>query len=261
MGSPLLAGLHFDRALMLDPSCATAAVHKKALESSTKAKNTFMERDDAEITGAGEVPTTVVVSNVGAPTKGLRVSGEKGKSEGRATAESRRGDCAAHCLATEGVAGEEHRTAAFQEGTHDSVAKTTTTATRPKMAKRGGEESLFTEGLKPLLAEVCKCYREGVVLHQEQFLLSSSERFRKVLSCLDQVAAATSAAIGEPMSAAPTGVGEDGVPAVSEGGVGRNGEGRYAALTELRVGCHLNIAAAFLLRQTDYESAVEHCTR
>lgn len=45
------------------------------------------------------------------------------------------------------------------------------------------------------------------------------------------------------------------------GGGGGGGGCGAAAIQSMRVGCHLNIAASFLLRKTDFELAVDHCTR
>lgn len=231
MGNPLIAGLHFDRALELDSACADAAGFKENLRLGSlpmvAADETREQKQDA-----GDQPPLLVssnrVSDVDNPgdEDNLTVTTPKSVPPG-VTAEVQRG------TRTEGCVGR------ARKSTRD--------------ADRGA------------LAEACEEYRAGVVLHQEAFLRSSREKFCRVLELLDEMADHTEkyglsttvpakcvrgGDCEESSSArgAPRPAGE----AVAEGG---------AVLTRVRVACHLNIAAAALLRKTEYESAVDHCTR
>lgn len=140
------------------------------------------------------------------------------------------------------------------------------------------------------VAAACEIYRAGVVLHQEAFLSSSTEKFLRVLELLEIATAEMKSTVVpqeheiEPrdgteeervgLSRMAGGGGEE----CDDSGAGRlagdrvgdkasspsRGEsfdGGAEVIRSMRVGCHLNIAAAFLLRKTDFESAVDHCTR
>lgn len=242
MGNPLLAGLHFDRALELDSACTDAAAYKENLRVAGLPAVAVGETCEHPLPVSSN--SVSAVDNRGNEDD-LVVTTAKSVSPG-VTAEVQGGTGTACCVG------------------------------RARKSRRDADRGA--------LAEACEEYRAGVVLHQEAFLRSSRGKFCRVLELLDEVAEhaeqdgqtntapanCARGSNGEESSAR-----EDSRPAgetvvdskAGGGGEGISGEGRAllygggAVLTRVRVACHLNIAAAALLRKTEYESAVDHCTR
>ena len=127
------------------------------------------------------------------------------------------------------------------------------------------------EAFRRSLAAACEEYRSGMVLHREAFFASSRDKFYRVLSLINEAedAARGPAHTVEGGEEPVAGLGSRSfqVPGSVEGehdcapATGCASRDSHLNLDEIRVGCHLNIAAAALLRKTDYESVVHHCTR
>lgn len=227
MGTPLLANLHFDRAVRLDPKCSAPHAPKKI--TSRKAASVGLPSKSSEAPASTVVSAALMVEN---DAEDMRYAAE-----------------------------EENR---------DIPGCITGTVTASDISR--------------YLASACKDYREGIVLHQEAFLASSEDRFRRVLSWLDAAEIATrmicteksrssnEKMFGEMLTPGETSEVTNCKPAP---GKSQQEEERMSLLVEaftgtgsrgelvrnMRVVCHLNIAAAALLRQKDYGSAVQHCTR
>eukprot|EP00903_Cladosiphon_okamuranus_P007191 g6982.t1 len=272
LDAPLLAGLHFDRALELDPGCAAAARHKEKLRR--------LSSDDS-------APAATDVPSGGRDDgKQKRVAAANSAGDGSpAPAEERAvfstsDDKRQHGAVT--------AVAAIASSSRGQGGRSTGTGNGNGNGNgNGGSSAAFRRAV----AAACENYRAGVVLHQEAFLSSSTEKFLRALELL-QVAAAEMEAFtvphdleGEPGDA----MGEERVEILPKDGDGgeeldRSGAGDFGlkggvggralssssgesldggaeAIRNMRVGCHLNIAAAFLLRKTGFESALDHCTR
>lgn len=225
MQNQLLAGLHFDRALEIDLNYADAVELKKRLCFSPDTDQT-----GGSITGIGKSPHLSSKSPI---DQDARFRTGHGGKEGAAS------------FAVEG--GESTAEA-------DSVKK---------------NEATKDKAFRCSLAAVCEEYRAGMVFHQEAFFASSRDKFCRVLSMIDEA----EETIGIVMPSDEAGIHDhEGVrvPESTERGGGCSSATEVAALPiensknvldEIRVGCHLNIAAAALLRKVDYESVVRHCTR
>lgn len=234
MSCPLLANLHFDRARGLDPKCPittgpTAAAVSEAHRKDTGTKYGRVSRE----AGGDEAPLSTALTNATDKHHSLPVAGPARS-------------------VTEYVA----------TGSSSSAGA--------------------PENASHYIMMACKKYREGVVLHQEAFLRSSEGRFLEVLSLLDaadpggpragQETAQGGACPGEMSAKEEINISQD-APAKAvdtvcgserRGGGEGEAEGdkeRDALVRDVRVACHLNIAAAALLRQQEYESVVYHCTR
>lgn len=297
MGIPLLAGLHFDRALALDPACDPATVHKENLRMKDAKTLAAEEARSGVVAVVSEcepssIHARVLSSSVAGPSRFPKPSAagefledsteqegmeEKAGLDWWSSAEtegSARGLDVEH---NEEAQGKKKEAAAKQADRH---AVTTTaqpsllsisashSSTRCDGGGGGGDDCVNSTDTSArasaLLAKACEEYRAGVVLHQEAFLMASSLKFRSVLSCLNQAdSIATTATAPTVVRVAGKDKGEEGeaeadVPMVVGGDDDGGGK---AILRDVRLGCHLNIAAAVLLRRRDYESAVEHCTR
>lgn len=294
LGTPLLAGLHFDRALELDPACAAAAQHKENLRR-LLSDDSASAPPAAAAAAAGEtdsdprhppehpsrparaskssIPSTEgAVSGFWEDGREKRVSvadgadvGIPAPAEDRAVFHSDNRNEAGAVAAAAGIASSS-RGEGEAAGTGDGTDGT---------AAAGGCAAAFRRAV----AAACENYRAGVVFHQEAFLSSSTERFLRVLELLD-VTTAQMATVGAPQGhegELGNGIGDEsaglscepGAGGLAGGGAGvkssssrgESFDGGAEVLRSMRVGCHLNIAAAFLLRKTDVESAVDHCTR
>lgn len=229
MQNQLLAGLHFDRAGELDRSYADAVELKKSLCFSTDTDKT------------GESITEMAKS-----------PHPSSKSPSDHDARFRTGHGGKESAAPFAVEGGESTAEA------DSVHK----IGAPK-------EKAFQRSL----AAVCEEYRAGVVFHQEAFFASSRDKFCRVLSLIDEAEEKIGIVMQDNKVSGEVGSHDfEGVrvPKSIERGGGCSSTTEVAAvpienlkknLDEVRVGCHLNIAAAALLRKVDYESVVHHCTR
>lgn len=227
MQNQLLAGLHFDRALELDPNCTDAAELKKSLCFSPDTDKT-----GRSVTGVVKNPTPSPKSPL---EHDVRFRTGHGGREGAAP------------FAVEG-------------GESTAEADPINTLGVPK-------EKAFRRSL----AAVCEEYRAGVVFHQEAFFASSRDKFCRVLSLIDEAEEAIGIIMqGDAVSGEVGSHDYEGVrvPESTERGGGCSSVTGCApidnfkkTLDEVRVGCHLNIAAAALLRKADYELVVHHCTR
>lgn len=315
MNAPLLAGLHFDRALELDKGCVAAATHKKHLRQvSSKGTSAASAAcaDESHQTSAAAGDTDAAPQKAaihhGSPTNlssrvgcgGVGCGGNVGDQGSLAVT----GD-----VGVETPAPAEDAAVFTSEATEDPVvaaetpdeegnpgvaptAAASSSAVGDRAAARGVNDDggSVREDVRRLVAAACEDYRAGVVLHQEGFLSSSRQRFLRVLEELDKATAAglgMHAAVARQDKGGESAAGErhsekagcgdgceglDGkreeassgsqVRATSKCG-GERGKGGHAAtvVRNMRVGCDLNIAASFLLRKTDFESAVIHCTR
>lgn len=223
MENPLLAGLHFDRALELDRNCADAAALKKSLHFRAATVANGRELGDKGESAPASSPLFPPPSKLGSPVE------MRDTRHARATAN----------LTTTAPSG------SVEAAECATAAESGVRPDRP-------QDALFRRAI----ATACEEYRAGVVLHQEAFLASSREKFCHVLALIEEAqTAAQIAQRGENLgdSVAETADGGSPVKFLSDGG--------SAAVRTVRVGCHLNIAAAALLRKTDYDSAVDHCTR
>ena len=338
MGSPLLAGLHFDRALEIDDACADA------LSLKDKLRLTFADpsRGRASYRDAPE-SAAHRASLISAPPTGSPVashaSREEHRGEGSAVVVVSSSGNAGAAAAAGDAEGEEGGKGGV--GGTEAAGEGGVEGGRGLDGGGGGTEETEADSALPCygaaargdvgvaVAAACEQYRAGMVLHQEGFLSSSNRKFRQVLILIQEVeeavaaaaavsgggvgaAAAAGAAAGAATGAA-AGVGVAAEVAVSRNAdrdekqvtpdgvrIGRNGGGEgggvdregvrkvagvvvagelsaveaspaaacvwsssscVRAMKSMRVGCHLNIAAAFLLRKKDYECAVDHCTR
>ncbi|CAN0167291.1 unnamed protein product [Ectocarpus sp. 12 AP-2014] len=311
MNAPLLAGLHFDRALELDKGCVAAATHKKNLRRQVSSEGTSAASaacaDESHQTPAAAGDTDA------APQKAAIHHGSPTSVSSRVGCGGNVGDQGS--LAGTGDVGVETPAPAEDgavftaEATEDPVvaaempeeegnpgvaptAAASCSAGRSRAAARcvNDDGGNVAEDIRRFVAAACEDYRAGVVLHQEGFLSSSRQRFLRVLEELDKATAAglgMHAAVARQDKGGESGAGErhsekagcgdgceglDGksedtssgsqVRATSKCGGERSKGGNAATVVQnMRVGCHLNIAASFLLRKTDFESAVIHCTR
>ncbi|CAB1097183.1 unnamed protein product [Ectocarpus sp. CCAP 1310/34] len=311
MNAPLLAGLHFDRALELDEGCVAAATHKKNLRRQISSKGTSAasaacadksHQTPAAAGDADAAPQKAAIHH-GSPTS-LSSRVGCGGNVGDQGSLAVTGD-----VGVETPAPAEDGTVFTAEATEDPVVATETpdeeknpgvAPTAAASCSAGGDRAAarcvnddggsVTEDVRRLVAAACEAYRAGVVLHQEGFLSSSRQRFLRVLEELDKATAAglgmhaavarqdeggESAAGKRHSEKAGCGDGCEGLDGKSEEESsgsqvrstsmcgGERGKRGHAAtvVRNMRVGCHLNIAASFLLRKTDFESAVTHCTR
>eukprot|EP00752_Nemacystus_decipiens_P001327 g1317.t1 len=287
LDAPLLAGLHFDRALELDPGCTAAARHKENLRRLLS--DAFASAAHAATAIGGGADCSIVEVGHGGcgddPKK--RVAVADGACDGSPAPADEGAVCytgiKSRTGAVAGVAPIDLSSRVYggrrETGTGDGDDNGATAG--------GGSATAFGRAV----AAACENYRAGVVLHQEAFLSSSTEKFLRVLELLEVATAEMKAAAvpqgleGEPgdgirkesvdLSCKHVGGGEEfqqnGAGGLAGDGAGivtsssssrRESLGRGAeVIRSLRVGCHLNIAAAFLLRKTDFESAVDHCTR
>ncbi|CAM9285156.1 unnamed protein product [Ectocarpus sp. 8 AP-2014] len=310
MNAPLLAGLHFDRALELDKGCVAAATHKKNLRQvsskGTSAPSAACAGESHQTPAAAgdtdAAPQTAAIHH-GSPTNlSSRVGcgGNVGDQGGLAVA----GD-----VGVETPAPAEDGAVSTPEATEHPVvvaetpdeegnrgvaptAAASSSAGGDRAAARGVNDDggSVTEDVRRFVAAACEDYRAGVVLHQEGFLSSSRQRFLRVLEELDKATAAglgMHAAVARQDKGGESAAGEipsekagcgdgcerlDGKSEEASSGSqaratskcgGERSKGGHAAtvVRNMRVGCHLNIAASFLLCKTDLESAVIHCTR
>ena len=271
LDAPLLAGLHFDRALELDPGCAAAARHKESLRRSISRESApaphapSAGRNPSGCCGDGQEKRFEVTDGAG---DGSPAPAEDGAVF--STVDEMRKQGAVTAVAAIGSSPRGEGGGGIGTG-----------------ISTGGRVS--AKAFRRAVAAACENYRAGVVLHQEAFLCSSTEKFLRVLELLEIASAKMTAAVvpqgleaGEPGD----GRGEERVRvSPMDGGEGESfdrdrsaglgaefktwssfssGEslnGGSEVVRSMRVGCHLNIAAAFLLRKTDFESAVGHCTR
>ncbi|CAM9176108.1 unnamed protein product [Ectocarpus sp. 12 AP-2014] len=310
MDAPLLAGLHFDRALELDKGCVAAATHKKNLwqvssKGTLTASAACADESLQTPTAAGDTdaaPPKAAIHHSSPTSLSSRVG--RGGNVGDQNSLAVTGD-----VSVETPAPAEDGSVFTAEATEDpvvaaetpdeeenpGVAPTTAascSAGRSRAAARGVNDDggSVAEDVRRFVAAACEEYRAGVVLHQEGFLSSSRQRFLRVLEELDKATAAGlemhaavarrdkggESAAGERHSEkAGCGDGCEGLDGKSEDASsgsplratskcgGERSKGAHAAtvVQNMRVGCHLNIAASFLLRKTDFESAVIHCTR
>lgn len=302
---PLLAGLHFDRALELDPSCAAAARHKENLRR--------LLSDDS----ASAPPHAVTAAAGGADCDQRHPSEHSSRpptaSEGSilpSSADIVRGGCGddpekrVDDVAGDGSPAPAEDGAVFHtDNGNRTRAAAGVTAIGPSSRGAGGGGETGTDrgsdgtagggsatAFGRAVAAACENYRAGVVLHQEAFLSSSAEKFLRVLELLEVATAEMKAALvlqdsgGEPRdgtgedredTSCKDGGGDTEFDQSGAGGLGGGGAGMKTSspsrreslgggkevMRSMRVGCHLNIAAAFLSRKTDFESAVDHCTR
>ncbi|CBN76531.1 conserved unknown protein [Ectocarpus siliculosus] len=310
MNAPLLAGLHFDRALELDKGCVAAATHKQNLrhvssKGTSAASAACADESHQTPAAAGDTdaaPQKMTIHH-GSPTNlssrvgcggnvgdqgSLAVAGDVGV-ETPAPAED------GAIFTTEATEDPAVAAETPDEEGNPGVAPTaaaSSSAGGDRAAARGVNDDggSVTEDVRRFVAAACEDYRAGVVLHQEGFLSSSRQRFLRVLEALDKATAAglgmhaavarqdkggESAAGQSPSEKAGCGDGCEGLDGKSEEASsgsqvratskcgGERGKGGHAVtvVRNMRVGCHLNIAASFLLRKTDLESAAIHCTR
>ncbi|CAM9205007.1 unnamed protein product [Ectocarpus sp. 4 AP-2014] len=310
MNAPLLAGLHFDRALELDKGCVAAATHKKKLRQVSSESMSAASAACAD--ESHQTPATAGDTDA-APQKAAIHHGSPTNLSSRVGCGGNVGDQGS--LAVTGDVGVETPAPAEDgavfttEATEDSVvpaetpdgvgtpgvaptASASSSAGRSRAAARcmNDDGESVTQDVRRFVAAACEDYRAGVVLHQEGFLSSSRQRFLRVLEELDKATAAglgMHAAVARQDKGGESAAGErhsekagcddgcEGLDGKSEEALsgsqvratskcgGERGKGDHAAtvVRNMRVGCHLNIAASFLLRKTDFESAVIHCTR
>lgn len=325
LDAPLLAGLHFDRALELDRGCAAAEKHKNNLRRllSTDAAATMTGDDSgsacashATTAAAGGAdrgvtcshrpnrvsrPPLASDSSVPVCIKGATVAGDADfqnpapAEDGAVVDNNEKGrpQAPTTVAATPSSSGGEEGGGGGAAGNSEGVGSSFIAA-----APAGGGENA-TARFRWAVGDACENYRAGVVLHQEAFLSSSMEKFLRVLELLEVATAEmkTVAVPQDPEGEQGTGRAEENVGrSCQDGGGGVDCEGSGAGesagggagvkampssswssrggrcggrcdgaaeevIRSMRVGCHLNIAAAFLLRKTDFGSAVDHCTR
>lgn len=282
MGNPLIAGLHFDRALTLDPTCEKAAAHKKTLRMWDAERTTVGDVGAASGDAASQGGSGSRLGISEASTPGCVNSSSIAKS-GSNTISGPVEEVGLEDTVDSCGKAEREREEVLSEGGRDreaaavplpAVLSTTGNSSAGSGGRDGevGGTGLRSSSARSLLVKACEEYREGAVLHQEAFLMSSSVKFKSVLMHLDQVESMMSSST----SAGPTiaqaaaegregaeGVVSEGSPVVRPGdcGVGVGDSSGESTMKNVRVACHLNIAAAALLRQRDYKVAVEHCNR
>ncbi|CAM9337211.1 unnamed protein product [Scytosiphon promiscuus] len=263
MKAPLLAGLHFDRALELDRGCGSAASFKESLRRLLSA--------DAEATSTKAASAAAVAGDGGAdvvehvtPCKPPPSPPEADGNASLSVEERGEGD---------------------RRHSREAAAETGGGAAHGESA---------AAAFRRAAAAACESYRAGVVLHQEAFFSSSRDKFLRTLELLEEaeaVAGGAAVARGRAEEEKPVGRGESGEMLAGEGGggdgllpqsgvtglAGAEGKGALVqggaravaggvaagaeVMRDMRVGCHLNIAAAFLLRKTEFSSAADHCSR
>lgn len=316
MDAPLLAGLHFDRALELDKGCVAAASHKENLrQASSKGTSATSAAcaDESHQTAAAAGDTNA------APQKAAIHHGASPFPPGSPTNLSSRIGCGGNVGDQGSLAGTGDVSVETPAPAEDGAVFTMAEKEDPVVAAEtpdedgnpgvaptapassGGEGRAAArcvtddggsvrEDVRRFVAAACEDYRAGVVLHQEGFLSSSRQRFLRVLEELNKAMAAGlgmhaavvrqdkggESAAGERLSKNNgCGDGWEGFDGKSEeassgsearatskcGGERSKGDGAATVVRHMRVGCHLNIAAGLLLRKTDFESAVIHCTR
>lgn len=280
LDAPLLAGLHFDRALELDPGCAAAGRHKenlRRLSSDDSAPGPHASSAEVPSGGCGDRNEKRAAVTDGAGD-GSPAPAEDGGLFGTADDKRKHGaGTAVATIASSSRGGGGGATGSGHGNGNDGTAS-------------GGSAAAFRRAV----AAACEDYRAGVVLHQEAFLSSSTEKFLRVLELLEVATAemrAVTVTVPQDLEGKPgDAIGEKRVevsPKDGDGGEdfdsrrragdlgvwggaggrtlssssGESLDGGAEVVRSMRVGCHLNIAAAFLLRKTDFESAVDHCTR
>lgn len=311
LDAPLLAGLHFDRALGLDSGCAAAAKHKESLR-----RFLALEGSPSSEPQAATVAAAAGVADRGVPcvcpperSSGPPLASESSIPSSAESVGGGGGGCGdarekivavADDNAGVGDPAPAEDGAIFSTDDRRSPGATMAVAAVISSSPRGGGGRAAGKGsrtdsidgggngaatFRRAVTAACESYRAGVVLHQEAFLSSSTEKFLRALELLEiataeiRTGAVPQAYRGEP--AKEVGGESTEVSCEDGGGVGGgagagaspsrgesfDGGGAEAvrsgaeAVRSVRVGCHLNIAAAFLLRKTDFESAVDHCTR